>query len=103
MASSFRGRDSTNSVNNKHKKAVEEVVMPVVNSSDIVLEILDARFIDETRNKEIEERITKQNKKIIYVLNKIDLVSLGELHKKIELENLRPYILFSCKERKGLR
>lgn len=102
MASSFRGRDSTNSVNNKHKKAVEEVVMPVVNSSDIVLEILDARFVDETRNQEIEDRIRSQGKKLIYVLNKSDLVNLSQLYKLINFENLKPYILVSCKQRKGI-
>jgi len=76
--------------------------MPIVMQSDILLEILDARFIQETRNKEIEEKIKERGKVIIYIINKADLVDKARIKEKIALESLTPSVLFSCKERYGL-
>jgi len=82
----------------KQKQKYPSLVNKIVESSDIILEILDARFITDTRNLEIEKEIKKQNKKIIYVLNKSDLVN------KIKKEkNLQPHIFISCKLRKGIK
>jgi len=60
------------------------------------LEILDARFPEETRNIEIEEQIKRLNKKIIYVLNKSDLTK----KKRIKL---LPMVEISCKKRTGTK
>ena len=43
--------------------------------SDVVAEVLDARMVAWTRNKDLEEMIKKKNKKLLYVVNKTDLVS----------------------------
>ena len=59
---------------NKEKEKFPEKVKKIIQESDILLEILDARFPEETRNKEMENMIRKQGKKIIYVLNKADLL-----------------------------
>ena len=60
------------------------VVNKVIEKSDIVLEILDARFIEETRNRRIE----KKAKILIHVINKCDFVDKNYLNKiKKELEN----------------
>lgn len=53
-----------------------DVVNDVIKTSDVVLEILDSRFIEETRNKEIEEKVTRRGKRIIFVLNKSDLLTI---------------------------
>lgn len=64
------------------------VVHKVIEKSDIVLEVLDARFIDETRNKELEYKIKNRNKKLIHVINKCDFVNKKHLDKiKKDLEN----------------
>ena len=49
--------------------------LKAVRESNVVLEILDARLPEQTRNGELEYRIQRQRKKIIFVLNKSDLVS----------------------------
>ncbi|MCX6750633.1 MAG: hypothetical protein NTZ83_04205, partial [Candidatus Pacearchaeota archaeon] len=64
----------------------------IVQDSDIILEILDARFHQETRNKELEEEIKKKKKKIIYVLNKADLIDKTHLNLP---QDLTPYVLVS--------
>ncbi|MDP3966459.1 MAG: hypothetical protein Q8Q04_02925 [archaeon] len=62
----------TGHIENMHRQRVKypEVAKRIVDSSDIIIEVLDARFFEETRNLGLEEEIEKQNKKIIYVLNK---------------------------------
>ncbi len=50
------------------------IVDNVIRNSDVIIEVLDARFIEETRNKELDNRIKSMNKKIIYAINKSDLI-----------------------------
>ena len=79
----------------KQRGKYPELIIKIIQDSDIILEILDARFIEETRNLEIEGEIIKQDKKLIYVLNKSDLL----LNPKLKKINLSPSILISCKKR----
>lgn len=89
--------DSTN----QHKRSVEFIVDEIVSNADIILEVLDARFIEKTRHKEIEDRIRELGKSIIYVLNKADLVSINEVKREMELEEIEPYVFLSSKNRDG--
>lgn len=84
---------------NKQRAKYPSLIQKIIQDSDIILEVLDARFIEETRNLEIEEEIKQQNKKLIYVLNKSDLL----LNKKLKKINLLPGILVSCKERRDIK
>jgi len=72
----------------------------IVQMSDIILEVLDARFIQETRNIELEEMITKLGKKIIYVFNKSDLVDIKRMKAK-EIISLSPKVFVSAITKKG--
>jgi len=81
------------------KQTIPDAVSQVIKNSDIVLCVLDARYISETRNLYIEEKIKEMNKKIIYVVNKIDLVR--KMDQK-ELDKFSPRILVSCWTRKGV-
>jgi len=38
------------------------MVKDVIEKADILLEVIDARFPDETRNSEVERDITRSNK-----------------------------------------
>jgi len=59
----------------KKKKKFPEIAQKVLDQSDIILEVLDARFPNETKNNALEEFCQNKNKKLIYVLNKSDLIS----------------------------
>ena len=72
----------------------------IVQMSDIILEVLDARFIQETRNPEAEEMIKKLGKKIIYVFNKSDLIDIKKTKEK-EIITLTPKVFVSCITKKG--
>lgn len=86
---------------NAHKIPFPKLAKEVIQKADILLEVLDARFIDKTRNKELEKEAEKQGKKIIFVLNKADLVKIGELKKQYDLSSLKPYVFFSSKNKVG--
>jgi len=88
-------------ITNKHKKPFSQIVREVVAISDIILEILDARFITETRVPELEEEIKAAGKKIIYIINKADLADVDRLKSSETLRKLKPYVLVSSKERRG--
>jgi hypothetical protein len=92
-------RTGTIDSSNKHKREFPEIAKQVILQSHIILEILDSRFWQETRNLELEKEIKKLGKKIIFILNKSDLVDRKKLKK--ELDDLYPYVLVSCKDRKG--
>lgn len=66
-------------------------MLKVIRASDIVVEILDARFPD-TKSKRLEELVKNHHKKFMIVLNKVDL-----LPEKPETE----YLTFCSKTKKG--
>ena len=98
---SARKRTRVMARDNKHKVAFPKLVLEVVRISDVILEVLDARFPEETRNSELENAIKEKGKKIIYVLNKSDMVDVDKIKKKIELLDLYPFVFVSCLSRKG--
>ncbi len=74
----------------------------IVFMSDIILEILDSRFIRETRNPEIEALVKKKNREIIYIFNKSDLVDKKKLEGEY-LSLLSPGVFVSCRTKDGIR
>ncbi len=80
-------------------KVFWKMVNEVIARSDIVLEILDARMVEETRNTEVEKRIEKYGKQLIYVINKCDLVPDSWLTKA--KKDLFPVACVASKSRKG--
>ncbi len=85
----------------EEKEKFADMAANIIKISDIVLEILDARFIDDTRNKEAENLVRKLGKKLIFVLNKSDLVNINKVKQNLP-EDLHPYAFVSCKNRKGI-
>ncbi|KAK2953507.1 putative GTPase grn1 [Blattamonas nauphoetae] len=57
-----------------NRKQFYHILRKVVNASDIVLEVLDARDPNGTRSIALEQEVQKMGKQLILVINKIDLV-----------------------------
>ncbi|MBT4539213.1 GTPase [Candidatus Woesearchaeota archaeon] len=70
-------------------------VKQVIYEADILIEVLDARHIKETRNPEIEEKVLEAGKKLLYVINKSDLV------KTKKFVNLKPSVYVSSTQKLG--
>lgn len=81
----------------KQRQKYPALAKKIIEDSDILLEVLDARFVEETRNREVEEAIKRKGKKIIYVLNKADLIE------KTSKQEFYPYVFVSCTLRKGIK
>lgn len=87
----------------KQRKKYPDIVGEILKVSDVVIEVLDARFIDETRNLDIEEDVKIMGKKLIYALNKCDLIDIEAKKKEMNEKGLYPYVFISCTKRKGAR
>lgn len=83
--------------NNRHKRPFPDVVHDMLKMADIIIEVIDARFIDETRNLELEEAIHKAKKRLVYVFNKSDVADIARVKKEISEKRLTPFVLLSCK------
>ncbi len=88
-------------VKKRHKyypKSFSGRVKNVINRADVILELVDARNVQGTRIKEVEDLVRRWNKDLIIVINKIDLANpdLTEL----QSEGLK-YCLISSKQRIG--
>lgn len=96
---SFSSRRTGHTKNiRKQKKKYPKILSEVLDKADVLIEVLDARFVSETRSLELEKTIKKQGKKLIIVLNKIDLISKDILNKIKELGN---FVFVSAKKGKG--
>ncbi len=98
---SFGARHTKNLENiKKQRQKYPPIVDEIIRTSDLILEVLDSRFPEETRNRAVEEEIKKHNKKIIFVLNKSDLVNSVEKQKLLKAD-IWPFIYLSSRQRRG--
>ena len=56
------------------RKAYYKELKKVIEASDVIIEVLDARDPEGCRNKEVEQSAVAQGKKVLLVLNKMDMV-----------------------------
>jgi len=82
------------------KKGYWIVVQDIIRKSDIVLEVLDARFPELTRIRRLEEYVSFHGKKLIIVVNKADIISVHKI--KNLKKNYKEYVLLSTKNSKGI-
>ncbi len=75
------------------------VVNRVIRQADILLEVLDARMVEQTRNVEIEDKVRGFGKPLIFVINKCDLADKKEME-KLKRE-LIPSVFVSATKRLG--
>jgi ribosome biogenesis GTPase A len=75
------------------------IVNRVIEQADILLEVVDARMVDETRNKEIENKVAKSGKVLIYVINKCDIADPTTLEPL--KKSLHPSVFVSATEKLG--
>jgi len=77
-----------------------QVVEKIIRESDIILEILDARMPELSRNEEIEKKVKANGKELIFILNKSDLVPEYYLKKRNKLPGKVFHL--SAKDNKGM-
>lgn len=75
------------------------IVNRVIADADLLLLVLDARLVDETRNVEIEDKVRRYNKPLIYVVTKSDLV--GKKEAEAAARALNPSVFISATKHLG--
>ncbi|BAP61674.1 GTPase [Methanococcus maripaludis] len=93
--------------NMENKIPMRRMVHKIIYECNIVLLVVDARDPETTRNRALEEYTIEKNKKLIYVINKSDLVPKKILEKwknKFKSENPDSSVVFvSAKEKLGTK
>ncbi len=78
------------------------IVNDVIKNADILIEVLDARFPDLSRNEEIEQKIIRSEKKLLIVVNKCDLVNKEKAEEiKKKLRKVAPTVFISSTKHLG--
>lgn len=81
-----------------------DLIKRIIKESDLVLEILDARLIELSRNEEVEKLIDEIGRPVIYVINKSDLVSRESLNNQMrKLRREGEVVFVSVKNKKSIR
>ncbi|QLQ81611.1 hypothetical protein HG537_0F03720 [Torulaspora globosa] len=71
----YNASDEDGSELEKSRKAYDKIFKTVVDASDVILYVLDARDPEGTRSRKVEEAVLQsQGKRLILLLNKVDLV-----------------------------
>ena len=76
-----------------------KLVNDVIDEADLLLEILDARMVNESRNPEIEKKVAESGKVLIYVINKCDLMEKEDMEKW--KRKLKPCAFMSATKKLG--
>ena len=77
------------------------MVNDIIRKADILILVLDARMVKETRHEEIEKKIREANKPLIYVISKCDLVDKNIIQKY--QQRLKPAVFTSAREHYGTK
>lgn len=81
-----------------------DLIRRIIIESDLVLEILDARLVELSRNEKVEELIEEIGKPVIFVVNKSDLVSRKSLKDQIQkLKKIGEVVFVSAKRPKDVK
>ena len=81
-----------------------DLIRRIVTESDLVLEVLDARLIELSRNEQVEEIVEEIGRPLIFVVNKSDLVNKNKLNEKVEeLKKQGEVVFVSAKSPKDVK
>ena len=82
---------------NQSKKAFAKELKKVIEASDVVIEVLDARDPEGCRSHEMEKEVVSSGKKMLLVVNKIDLIPPQNARMwQRYLRSEYPCVLFKC-------
>jgi len=81
-----------------------DLIKRIITESDLVLEVLDARLVELSRNEKVEEIIEEVGRPMIFVINKSDLVSKKNLKDQVkELKKKGEVVFISSKNKKDAK
>ncbi len=87
---------------NQPKKTPKSIVRGIIKKADMVLEVLDARMPELTRNRRLEGHMQKINKQFLIVVNKADIVSKKTIDSILRRYAYKNFVIVSSKTKKGI-
>jgi len=78
-----------------------DLVRRIISESDLVLEILDSRLVELSRNEEVERLIEEIGRPMIFVINKSDLVSIEKIEEQADKLREKGEVVFISTKEKG--
>ncbi len=85
-------------------EAYWDLIGRIIKESDLVLEVLDARLVELSRNEEVENLVEEIGRPMIFVINKSDLVSKKSLKEQVkELKKKGEVVFVSAKKPKDVK
>jgi len=78
-----------------------DLVRRIITESDLVLEVLDARLIELSRNEEVERLIEEVGRPVVFVVNKCDLVSNENIKEQVDEFRKKGEVVFISIKKKG--
>jgi ribosome biogenesis GTPase A len=98
----FRGMTNPNTEG--HHEPYWDLIKRIITESDVVMEVLDARLIELSRNAEVERLIEEVGRPLIFVINKSDLTTKNAIEPQIqELEKKGSVVFVSAKSPKTVK
>ena len=91
-----------NQINHMQMHYFWRMVDRVIYESDILLEVIDARMPDLTRNKKVENKIRRKRKFLILVINKSDLITRKMRMNFLQKFKSKELVFVSCKYGMGI-
>jgi ribosome biogenesis GTPase A len=91
----FKGQQSTG------REPHWDLVKRIITESDLVLEVLDARFVELSRNEEVERLIKEIGRPMIFVINKKDLISKEKIREQVDKLKEKGEVVFISTKKKG--
>jgi len=91
----FRGQPKGN------HESYWDVIRRIITESDLVLEVLDSRLVELSRNEEVEKLIKEVGRPMIFVINKSDLVSKDRIRKQVQDLKEKGEVVFISTKQKG--
>ena len=85
-------------------EAYWDLIGRIIKESDLVLEVLDARLVELSRNDVVEKMVEEIGRPMLFVINKSDLVSKKSLKEQVrELKKKGDVIFVSSKRPKDVK
>jgi len=84
-----------------HHEPYWKVIRRIIEESDLVLEILDSRLVELSRNEQVEELIKEVGRPVIFVVNKSDLVSKESIRDQVAELKKHGEVVFISTKKKG--
>lgn len=77
------------------------IVLDIIREADILLEVLDARLVELSRNRNLEKRVLELGKELVFVINKSDIMPKSAIQDQIK--GLKPVFIVSAKNGYNMR